>query len=490
MSRWMRLTFKLVIILVFLGLATACSANSGQTSTETMEGIFEVNSTFREFYQNLGGKELLGPAISPLFTHENIVCQYTENTLMCFNNLAEDPYRLYLFGLANTFEIEPFEDSFIDNTSQDRIINNIAIYEEFQPLYDRLYGSRYVGKPLTPVRYNPYKQRIEQYFENVGFYRLLDDPPGEVHLLSYGVYVCDAYCRSQGKDVSAVTNLPENVNVPFLPYIVRMGSPAAFGEPITKSFNYQQNEIQQVYDSVVFIGNPDISTSIRLLNVPELLNMPRHVPGPQVYTEADGVLFYPVYGTDGFHVPLDFDRFISRNGGISLSGNPISEIYALVEGKVYRQCFQNYCLDYDGTKPNGQNVSMAPLGSDYTKYANLNEDLIVKFKFTPETILFNISEIEAQIPANQDQLIDLVVLRSKDKLPLENIEAFLYLTLPNGDIEKYNFAPTDANGTSHFTIPAHPQLSNGDLIAYEVCLNIPSDKPLCQQNNYLIWDHK
>ncbi|MAT42473.1 MAG: hypothetical protein CL609_09040 [Anaerolineaceae bacterium] len=486
----MRLTIKISMIFIFLVLASACSASSEQMSAGTTGETIEIDSTFREFHQNLGGKEILGPAISPIFHHENIVCQYTENSLMCFNNLAEDPNRLYLFGLANTFEIEPFEDTYVSNSSQDRIVDNIVIYEEFQPLYDRLYGARYVGKPLTPVRFNPYKQRIEQYFENVGFYRLLEDPPGEVHLLSYGVYVCDAHCRSQGQGGSAVTNPTDNVNVPFLPYIIRMGSPAAFGEPVTKSFYFQENEIQQVYDSVVFIGNPDIPTSIRLLNIPELLNMPRHIPGPQVYTEADGMVFYPVYGTDGYHVPLDFDRFISRNGSITLSGNPISEVYAVVEGKIYRQCFQNYCLDFDGTKPNGQKVSMAPLGLEYAKYANLNEDLIVKFKFTPETVLFNISEVAAQIPASQEQLIDLVVLRRKDNQPLENIEAFLYLTLPNGDIEKYNFTPTDANGSSQFTIPPHPQLSNGDLVMFEVCLNIPTDKPICHQDNYLIWDHK
>lgn len=489
MSRWIHLTVKFLMILMFLGLASACAASPGQSTTQ-QEGFIEVDSTFREFYQNLGGQEILGPAISPVFPHENIICQYTESSLMCFNTLGNDPNRLYLYELATTFEIENFGEQVISDNTQERIVNDIPIYEEFQPVYDRLYGARYVGKPLTPVRYNPYKQRFEQYFENLGFYRLVDAPRGDVHLLSYGAYVCDIHCRSNNRAENAIIDLPENVNIPFLPYIIRMGSPLAFGEPISHPLPFQNNEILQVYDSVVFVGNPDIPTSIRLLNLPELLGMPRHVPGPQLYTENDGVIFYAVDGNNGFHIPLDFDRFISRNGSYELSGQPISAVFPLEEGKIYQQCFQNYCLVYDATQDPGEKVSMASLGNAYSKYAGLNEDQVVQFLYSPETVLFNISEIQPQIPADQPQQIDLAVLMRRNNLPLENIEAFLYLTLPNGETLQYSFPPTDADGISHFTIPAQPQLSNGDLIGYEVCLNLPTDQPLCHQDNYLIWAHK
>ncbi len=490
MIRWRYFTVVPITILIVLGCLSACMPPPPQTSATTPEEKITVNSTFREFYQNLGDQEILGPAISLVFSHENIYCQYTENVLMCFDSLANDLDRWFLFELGTTFEITEFTDPINSGTEGDGVVDPIQIYEEFQPMYDRLYGARYVGKPLTPVRYNPYKQRFEQYFENVGFYRLLDAPRGDVHLLSYGAYVCDEYCRSAQDGVSAIVDLPENVTIPFLPYLIRMGSPLAFGEPISHPLPYQDNQIFQVYETVAFAGNPDVATSIHLLNLPELLNMPRHSPGPQVYSEADGVVFYPVEGENGFHIPNDFDKFIVRNAGYEFSGPPIGSYFAVEEGKVYRQCFQNYCLDYDATKEPGQKVSIVPLGKLYSEYANLPDDQIIQFQYSPETVLFTISEVEAQIPANQPQEIDMVVLMRKNGLPLENIEAFLSITLPDGETIPFDFPPTSADGTSSFTIPAQPQLSNGDLVVYEVCLNIPSEQPFCQQDNYLIWDHK
>lgn len=491
MGRWMRFSFKVILPIIILILAASCTVNQNQASaTENVEGVVEVDRTFREFYSNLGGEEILGPAITGTIEYKNLICQYTENALMCFDTIATDMDRFFLYSLAQIFEIEPLENEFNSQNNQERVVNDISIYEEFQTLYDRLYGARYVGKPLTGVRYNPYKQRIEQYFENVGFYRLLTDPPGDVHLLSYGVYVCDVHCRYRPQPSAIISSLPDNINVPFMPYLVRMGNPSAFGEPITLPFHYQEGEIQQVFENIVFIGNPENAASVRLLNLPEILGMPRDIPGPQVYGEESNVIFRPVDGTNGFHVPLDFDRFILYNGGYTLSGHPISVIFTVEENILYRQCFQNYCLDYHADQPLGERVSMTPLGDLYLKHANLNEDLVVKFKFSADSIIFNISAVRPQIPADEEQQIDMLVLRSKDQMPMEKIEAFLHLTLPDGNLEKYNIPPTNAEGASQITIPPHPEFSNGLLIPFEVCLNVPSDDPICQQDSYMIWDHE
>ncbi len=491
MGKWVHFTFKFTLLFLISIIAASCTVNSGQpTATPTVEGAVEVERTFREFYANLGGMDILGPAITGTIEYKNLICQYTENALMCFDTIATDMDRFFLYGLARTFEIEQIDGELPVQNDQGRIINNITIYEEFLPLYDQLFGARYVGKPLTTVRYNPYKQRIEQYFENVGFYRLLTDSPGEVHLLSYGAYVCDAHCRFKPDPPSIINNFLDNITVPFMPYIIRMGDPTAFGEPITLPFTYQGDQRQQVFENVVFVGNPENAASVHLLNLPELLGLPRDVPGPQVYTEKDNVIFRPVDGLNGFHVPLDFDYFIINNGGYTFSGNPISMVYTVEKDKLFRQCFQNYCLDYDLNKPAGENVSMTPLGDLYLEYANLDENLVVKFKFSTESILFNISAVRPQLPADEEQKIDILVLRSRDQLPMENIEAYLLLTMPDGTVEKYNFQPTNAEGASQFTIPPHPEFSNGYLIPFKVCLNVPSDEPICQEDNYMIWDHQ
>ena len=54
---------------------------------------------------------------------------------------------------------------------------------------------------------------------------------------------------------------------------------------------------------------------------------------------------------------------------------------------------------------------MTPLGDLYLEYANLDENLVVKFKFSTESILFNISAVRPQLPADEEQKIDILVLR-------------------------------------------------------------------------------
>ena len=75
------------------------------------------------------------------------------------------------------------------------VVDGYPIYEEFEEIYHRLYGPLYVGKPLSQPRFNANGNRIEQYFQNVGFYRNIDDQPGDVYLLAYGVFACSSDCR-------------------------------------------------------------------------------------------------------------------------------------------------------------------------------------------------------------------------------------------------------------------------------------------------------
>ena len=58
----------------------------------------------------------------------------------------------------------------------------------------QFFGLRFVGQPLTGVRFNAEKGRLEQYFEKMGFYTLTDDPQHTVRLLAYGSYACQEQC--------------------------------------------------------------------------------------------------------------------------------------------------------------------------------------------------------------------------------------------------------------------------------------------------------
>ena len=162
---------KILILLAWvlpLGLS-ACSGFAYDTPSPTPQGLVPVSSSLRDFYQSLGGEKELGPAISTPFYRAGILCQFTTNVLMCFNPAAKsEADRSYLASIGEMLNL------------QGLTVNQItthAVFEGFADFYHKkFFGPRYVGKPLTGVRYNPEYHRIEQYFEKMGFYILLDDP--------------------------------------------------------------------------------------------------------------------------------------------------------------------------------------------------------------------------------------------------------------------------------------------------------------------------
>jgi hypothetical protein len=181
-------------ILVLSTLVVSC-AGSERGDSLILPNPFDVDPVFREFYDMLGGEDVLRPAISPLFEVNDARYQYTAAGLMVHDPQAAQGQAYYLAGLGLDMDIaEPPVPAPED--SQVRYIDGHVIGEFFVPAFERLGGKRVVGKPLTEMHYNPEKGRYEQYFENLGMYWLENSPPGEVHLLAYGVWKCDSSCLS------------------------------------------------------------------------------------------------------------------------------------------------------------------------------------------------------------------------------------------------------------------------------------------------------
>ena len=473
-----RFRLSLVLVIVLTTIMTACSQNSGtSTVNDSHEGVYSIDKSFREFYRSLGGVEILGPGITESFPWNDLQCQYTEKALMCFNSLAKSTERYTLFPIGTNLS------QLTNEISQNK--EPISIYKEFLPLYEALKAEQNVGKPITDVRFNPLDQRLEQYFENLGFYRRVDDPSGEVHLLSYGVFACGENCTYPASRGSAVSNQPFKVDMPFLPTIAKMDNPAAFGEPLTIPFQLENGQIQQVYENVVFIGNSTTIETVRLLDVPVRLGYLVAEPVQQYMTTTDGIVFYNVNGANGFHVPIVFDNFIIGHGGREFSGNPIGEYFQI--GEFIRQCFENYCLDYYPNEIEGQRVKLAPLGEDYLRIANLPQEYIIQFKFSPETVALNISQKYPYVNADQPQEIILSAKRIQDNQPIPDVDFTIKLTLPDGSQQEYYSQPTDLKGESKFSFPTYATVKRGRIIAYQVCLNQATEDALCLNNRYLIW---
>ncbi len=472
--------YSLLLMLAFFctAILSACDQPNSANFNNDSAATFPIDRIFRDYYRSLGGADILGVPIIESFEWNELTCQYTEKVLMCFNPAADSGHRYNLSPLGAYLNISNLIES---RQSTDPI----EVYKEFQPLYKKLQGENNVGRALTPVRFNPLEQRLEQFFDNVGFYRLVEDPEGTAHLLAYGVFVCQDKCSYPARKGSAIAKVPISVDMPFMDAIARMDNPAAFGEPLTVPFQLENGQIQQIYQNAVFIGNSMQVETVRLLNVPILLGYEVSEPKPQDSTTKAGLVFYNVSGANGFNVPVIFDQFIVGHGGREFSGDPIGEFFE--KGDQYRQCFQNYCLDYAPSAASGKKVEMVALGEEYLAVSNLPESYVVRFRLTSATVTIQTSARYEPMPIENNQEIEIYIQRNQDAQPVADVDFTLMLTFPDGTQQQYISQPTNLLGKTIISLPLFPTLKRGRVIAYQVCLNQASDREVCTLDHYLVW---
>jgi hypothetical protein len=473
------------ILILFSLLISSCGASS---TTSSGNVTFQVNPSFREFYQTLGGQETLGPAISESFTRDSYECQYTTNVMMCLNPLISDGTRFFLYPLGNQMGFTNVTgQTSLESGSQ--VVNGITIYDAFLPLYNQLSGEKYVGKPITEARLNYSQKRVEQFFENMGFYSKFSDNDKKVYLLAYGVYACHSDCKYTASVDSAVSiNSNPADSQPLLDGLSRMGDTSVIGQPLTQPYIAPDGMEEQVYTNAIVYASPNDLKHAALRPLAKLLNITSGTPGPQKYDSSNGVVFYATDGSNGFHVPLDFDKFIANHGGLDISGNPIMEVYQYDE-TTFRQCFENYCLDYHSDQPDGQRVQMSPLGTQYAGQIAVSSETTVPetFSITPQTVTLQATVQYQQIPANADQKMDIQIVRNDNQQPITGVTADLTITLPDQSVYSATFPQTGLDGRASMIISAMNNLSNGQILVYQVCLNQNVGEPVCTNGSYLIW---
>ncbi len=276
---------------------------------------------------------------------------------------------------------------------------------------------------------------------------------------------------------------------PYLSQVARLGGLNVFGMPLTEPFVAPDGNLEQIYENVVLYSPQEDTSSLQLRPVALLLGVPVDPPGPELRSQAEGVVFYPTEGDLGYHVPLVFDYFIAQHGGREISGKPLGEISPF-NGTLYRQCFENYCLYFDSSAAESLQVRMAPLGLDY-----LNQTQAVPaVESTPVALEAQAIHMVAnpgtpRIPADQPQRFDLFVVRAADNQPIPGIESELTLTMPDGAQIIYPLPPTDAQGRASLSIPPiEPAPVNGTVISFKVCLNASTTGTMCTSDSYLIWN--
>jgi hypothetical protein len=548
------------VLLLFLTALIACGRDIGHQPSPPEdlppglipEETFPVDPIFEGLYDSLGGLENLGPALTPLQESGDLKIQYVDAALMVFDpqSAGSEQYRLaplgLVFGIAEPAVPNP-------GVPDDRYLNGHVIFEDFVPLFDQLGGARIVGRPLTEARYNPDKDRLEQYFENLGFYTREGELGGYVQLLAYGAFACDRRCRYQ-PDSASIPTLRPLLPEPFASRVSQLGV-AFVGRTLTEPYRNADGQIEIIFENLVLATTLQVPAEegfelpIRLW-LPQILKqvmqeegieLPFRIYLPFIPAETSGdinsdgtidirikfrgwlppiralaqnesvevfvrpivqelgiqpqplvpatdddlMVFHPIDGDLGHNVPAYFEDYLNRHGGGEISGDPITEVF-LLQGGIFRQCFENLCLDFDTRAPEGQRLRPAALGVRYKgRFYQEPGDEFGESQSLDDTHL-RVWESQSFVSTHEIQVINVAV--HENEVPLMNREPEIVLRLPDNTRFEYHFPPTGEDGHSAIEIP-RVNAPNGSLIAYEVCLRVLSGEQLCVTDNYLIWNY-
>lgn len=485
MQKFIRILSYIALVLLMPQMLISCT---GQENTQNQatppKGTYPVEPIFREYYSDLGGQSLLGPAISQGFTQDNLECQYTLAVLMCRDSrlTGSGRYQLYPLGLNTGIEDNPDE---IGVTEEQLVIDGHILYPGFVTTYEALRGAQNTGLLISNVRYNYELQRVEQYFENTGFFIRFDEAPKNVHLLPYGAAYCEEKCTYPLEaDDQLVPD--KKIRTPFAAKLESWGGMRVFGRPISDPYSASDGSIEQVYENAVIYVPKNLKEPISLRPLSKILGMTSVAPGPKLYDRERQVVFYPLSNGMGYHVPILFDEFINTHGGATISGSPIADIM-VYDKKTLRQCFENYCLDLYGDAAPDLKVRLAPLGLRYLEQVR-PADIPPAAYLPPKGLKIMINEKAPQVTSKGVQSIEILVVAMETQQPQADIPARLEFTLPNGAEYSYDFPATSSSGQTRLDLPSLVNMPGGSMINYRVCLDIQVDPPLCENDAYLIWN--
>lgn len=543
---------SVTVLLIVITIISACnypSDNKVKTSGSSLHSgargaTYPVDPIFLDFYESLGGEKLFGPAISPLIESGQIKSQFVEAALFTYDPSRPegDQYQLASLGVILGISEPPVDQP----DSPDFIyLNGHIIFPEFLPLYNSLGAERVVGRPLSEARHNPAKERIEQYFENLGFYRYVFDPPGTVRLLAYGAYACDFACQYTPASAS-IPSLQGFLPQPFSLEAARLGI-GVTGLTLAGPHLAADGKLEVIFENVVMVletekRRPDYEFSFHLW-LPEILfgrplnplNFPHQswlplvinfrpqggtvaqqeilrfvivpiviksgppmrpyvtlrpiarmigvVPDTPVEKEDNPLMvFYRIRGQKGYHVPLLFDQFLKQYGGIRFSGSPITQPFMLEEG-IYRQCFENLCLDFNVLDPGLPRIRIAPLGVAYQRIYSSQIEIEVHTNMQ-NGVELSAREMEAY--ASREQPMTIQVEIKREGKPSGGQRPYVILTMVDKTQQLLQFEPTDQNGLTSLQLPIIPA-PNATIIPYQVCLDLLGSEPVCIEDHYLIF---
>jgi hypothetical protein len=348
----------ILALLLITCLGWACTKTPASNSSYIYPGQFPVDPVFRAFYNYHGGEELLGKAISPPRKEGSATIQYLESGKLVFDPNAPANSKFRMAPIGQEMGVSEPETPPPSNPEL-HYENGHTIAPEFYPLYEKL-GADMVGKPLTEAKLNLIRKRHEQYFENLGFYRI--EGTTEVHLLAYGSWVCRDKCLEGSSLSQNSIDILSYIDPVFQSFVTQYGADMT-GFALTEAFASPDGKWEQILENVVLVADSRIdSKSVALRPLSEKVHI--GVEEPRRQGSNPEMNFYPVKENKGYDIPLYFWDYIQRHGGVPVIGVPVTH-YSLLAGQVYHQCFTNLCLTYDSSAGEFARVRPEPLGYAY-----------------------------------------------------------------------------------------------------------------------------
>jgi hypothetical protein len=466
-----RSSFGLLLVASFLA---ACSgAVSAANDAQNFPNLYLIEPTFKQFYDFLGGRDRLGMAISPIIADDGVQKQYFENAVLFYHPEfpPSEQYGLVPIGLDLGVWDEPLANADLSGAF---VVEGYIVYEGFVDLFKELGGQRYVGRPLTGVRYIAAEQRVEQYFENLGFYTNLSKPEEGVKLMAYGSFACAGNCAQEGIPVID-KNAEIEYGEPFISTVALLGEDFV-GARLVGPLQSVDGTIEVVYENLVLFVSP--STPNRAIPRP-ILSLLGIAPEALVARlDNPNVTFYVIDEDLGFNVPNVFHRYVEEHGGYEIFGQPISEVRLMGDGNP-RQCYANACLTYLGDGI----VALLPIGTEYKhRYYDGTEPELSPVR--QGEVRIRVWEEHSQISSREEQVI-YASLFAGTKL-LAGLQPYLELQLPDGGTRIFQFPPTSEGGLTQLTVPA-VLAQNGTLVPYRVCLEGFGVSEVCSNESYMIW---
>jgi len=450
-------------------LCISCAQKANNPSQ--LNGTFPLHPSFEAFYEQLGGIQRLGPAISPVIEQGDKRYQYTTAVLLEYDRKTA---QVQLSPLGREFGFPPISDS-ADPIGNPR---TPKIYPLFEKVYLEMGGIEVLGPPLSEVRYNERFGRYEQYFERAGFYLLQGDATQTVYLLSYGAWKCGQSCPLQAPNNSRI-DLPKVKAEPMAAFVNRYGVDFT-GFALSEPYLTSDGLVEQVYENLVLTFNPEHPEQVDLRPLPKLLGIASDEPeAPQSLLAYEWV---PVDQDRGFLVPLRFWEYLQAHGGLELSGPPQTKVHNLSEGRQ-RQCFVKFCIEDQIDLYGNRVVRLSRLGEEYRKQKKPTAGEAMQ-PLEMSQITLHAWESQPIVAPDREQEIGVTIYSGNQ--PVNGISPELILTYPGGREESFILPPTNAEGTTQLKL-SPIQAENGTLIPYRVCVRNQQEQRFCIRDSFLIW---